>query len=131
MTVVSYVASAALIAYMTAWFLILWGQRPPVVRLPSSKQWRAAPRTIRPPEHRALPLSEVLPPTEQLGVTMARPLKYTEERVQMQVRIPPKLRKRLQKEADRRYVSKCLLVEAALTQSLDHWEHEDLLVTSK
>lgn len=129
MTVASYVASGALIAYMTAWLLSLWGQRPPVVRTPSSNQWRAAPRTIRPPEHQALPLNEVLPPTEQLGVTMARPLKYTEDRVQMQVRIPPKLRKRLQKEADRRYVSKCLLVEAALKNSLEHWEQEQLVAS--
>jgi predicted transcriptional regulator len=59
-----------------------------------------------------------------------RPAKYPEGRVQMQVRLPKKLRTRLQKEADRRYVSKVLLVERALTESLDRWEQEERLVAS-
>ena len=59
-----------------------------------------------------------------------RPQKYPENRVQIQVRLPKKLRGRLQKEADRRYVSKCLLVERALAESLTRWEAEDLLVAS-
>ena len=59
-----------------------------------------------------------------------RPQKYPQGRVQMQVRLPLKLRKRLQKEADRRYVSKALLVERALTESLERWEQEEWLVAS-
>lgn len=58
-----------------------------------------------------------------------RPQKYPEDRVQMQIRLPLKLRKRLQKEADRRYVSKCLLAERALIEGLDRWEKEELVAS--
>ena len=57
---------------------------------------------------------------------MARPKEHATERVQMQFRISPELQLRLNAEADRRFVSKNLLIERALENALTEWEKEDL-----
>lgn len=57
---------------------------------------------------------------------MGRPKEHTVEREQMQFRIPPELKRRLTTEAERRFISKNLLIERAIEQSLDEWETEDL-----
>lgn len=61
---------------------------------------------------------------------MARPKSYPADRIQMQVRLAPKLYDRLEKEAARRVVSKTFLVERALTQALEEWEDEQTLASS-
>jgi predicted DNA-binding protein len=61
---------------------------------------------------------------------MPRPKTYDTERVQIQVRLPAPLLARLDKEANRRVVSKTLLVERALEISLDEWEDEKSLASS-
>lgn len=61
---------------------------------------------------------------------MARPRTYDPDRVQIQVRLPASLLSRLEREANRRVVSKTLLVERALEISLDEWEDEKSLASS-
>jgi predicted HicB family RNase H-like nuclease len=52
--------------------------------------------------------------------------KVYDERVQLQVRFTPEDRERLEKEAERRGVSKNYLVERATCEALDRWEKEKL-----
>lgn len=55
---------------------------------------------------------------------MPRDRIYEEERVQLQVRFLPEDRERLEREAERRGVSKNYLVERAVCEALDRWEKE-------
>jgi predicted transcriptional regulator len=61
---------------------------------------------------------------------MPRAKTYRNERVQMQVRLPAPLLKRIEKEASKRVVSKTFLVERALVEALDRWEADKELVTN-
>ena len=58
---------------------------------------------------------------------MPRPKTYKNERVQMQIRLPAKIRLRLEKESERRTVSKNFLVERAIEEMLEQWESEKLV----
>jgi len=49
-----------------------------------------------------------------------------EEQVQVPLRVPRKLRERLQKEARRRAVSVNFLGERALADAVDRWEKEKI-----
>jgi hypothetical protein len=127
------VVGAAIISYMVGWVIQMWQDRPAVVQTIEGG-WTSARSAIPATQKyvRALPPAPEPPPTLQGDVMPAgRPLKYNDARVQMQVRLPPKLRNRLQKEAARRAVSKTLLVERAIQESLDRWEQEERLVASK
>jgi hypothetical protein len=57
---------------------------------------------------------------------MPRQKVYDNKRVQVQVRMPAKLRDRLNVESQRRFVSKTALVERALEMALLKWEKEKL-----
>lgn len=61
---------------------------------------------------------------------MPRPKVYNKERIQMQVRLPAMVSKRLEKEAARRVVSKNFLVERAIAEALERWESEALVGAS-
>ena len=60
---------------------------------------------------------------------MPRPKTYKSDRVQMQIRLPASVRKRLEKESERRTVSKNFLVEKAIEDALAAWENEALVTT--
>lgn len=64
-----------------------------------------------------------------MSASVGRPRKYTDNRVQIQIRLDPKLKKRLQKEARRRAVAANLLAERAIEEGLGRWEQEKLLAT--
>jgi predicted HicB family RNase H-like nuclease len=55
-----------------------------------------------------------------------RPLVPAAEQKQLQIRLPPALRRRLAAECQRRMVSTNLLVERAIEQALDDWEQQQL-----
>ena len=55
---------------------------------------------------------------------MPRPKVYEDTRVQLQFRLPSKLRDRLKKQADRRLVSTNFLIEKSLEENLAKWEKE-------
>lgn len=61
---------------------------------------------------------------------MPRAKTYRNDRVQMQVRLPAPLLKRVEKEATKRVISKTYLVERALNDLLDRWDAESALVTN-
>lgn len=62
---------------------------------------------------------------------VGRPRKYNDNRVQIQIRIDPKLLARLKKEATRRCVSKNLLAERACEEMLNTWEKESLVASNR
>lgn len=62
---------------------------------------------------------------------IGRPRMYDDDRVQIQIRIDPKLLQRLKKEALRRCVSKNLLVERAIEEALNTWEGESLVASNR
>lgn len=64
-------------------------------------------------------------------MAIGRPRMYDDDRVQIQIRIDPKLLKRLKVEALRRCVSKNLLVERAIEESLNVWEQESLVASNR
>ena len=57
--------------------------------------------------------------------------KKDDGRVQIQVRVQPDLRQRLQDQADRRLVSKTRLVERAIEEALERWEDDDLVTSAR
>jgi predicted HicB family RNase H-like nuclease len=57
---------------------------------------------------------------------MPRERIYEEQRVQLQVRFQAEDRERLEREAERRGVSKNYLVERAVCEALDRWEKEKI-----
>jgi predicted transcriptional regulator len=57
---------------------------------------------------------------------MPRSKVYPDKRIQTQIRLPPALYKRLDKEARRRGVSRTYLIERAIDASLPGWEKEKL-----
>lgn len=57
---------------------------------------------------------------------MPRPKVYKNDRVQLQIRLTPVIRKRLEREAGRRMVSKNFLAEKAIEDALVRWEKEDV-----
>jgi predicted transcriptional regulator len=63
---------------------------------------------------------------------MPRPKVYKNERIQIQIRLTTATRRRLEKQAAKRLVSKNLLAERAIEEALDRWEaeKESTLVTS-
>jgi predicted transcriptional regulator len=52
------------------------------------------------------------------------------KRVQMQIRLDPQLRRRLEEEAARRMLSKSLLAERAIAWALDKWESDELVTSN-
>jgi predicted transcriptional regulator len=61
---------------------------------------------------------------------MPRAKTYRNDRVQMQVRLPASLLKRVEKEATKRVISKTYLVERALSDLLDRWDAESLVTNA-
>lgn len=61
---------------------------------------------------------------------VGRPRKYNDDRVQMQIRISPKVKARLKKESERRIVSSNLLAERAIEEMLQVWEKERVVASN-
>jgi hypothetical protein len=55
-----------------------------------------------------------------------RPRKYDEERKQFQTRFPLSLAERLEREADRRHISKTLVIEQLVAEGLPRWEKQKI-----
>ena len=55
-----------------------------------------------------------------------RPRTYTEERSQIQIRLPDSLRERVEQESLRRRVSKTFIIEQLVLEGLPRWEKQKI-----